>query len=500
MTFQIRDFVIQGNTILSEMDIDLLLSDFKGDDKTGSDVEKARSALENLYHNRGYPTVLVNIPEQTVEEGEVILQVIESRIRRVKISGNRFVTRKKILNRLSALQPGEVVYFPKLKEELALVNSRRDLQVTPVIIPGKELGAIDVELRVKDRLPLHGSFELNNRSTHATSDLRTTTMLRYDDLWQKDHSISLQYNNSPENMDEVQSILVSYIFSPPWNIRHAIACYLIESDSETTAFGDIQVVGKGKILGARYVMPLPQGRQYVHNASFGLDYKDFEETIGFKNEDENIFTPVKYLPLFLSYSASNMDSFGSTHLNTSLHMVFRGLVTEESEFETKRYKARGNYLYITAELERIQKLPKGAGLMWKLDGQLTNQPLISNEQYSAGGVESIRGYKESEETGDNAIHTNLEIKSPDLSHLLRFREKDRLSFHVFYDGAVLKIMERLSGSSSKEETFLHGAGIGIRGSIGSHIECQLDWGIALSKTDQTENGDTQGYFKLKYQF
>lgn len=496
--FEISAFALQGNTLLPEAEMQSHLAEFTGPSKTAEDVEAARDALEGLYHKEGYPTVLVNIPEQTVEGGIIRLQAIESRIRRVKVTGNRYFTMDKILRELPSFRPGEILYVPKVEAELREINRNQDFKVAPVVMPSKEPGAIDVELKVKDRLPLHGSVELNNRSTHDTTDLRLNCMIRYDNLWQKEHSISLQYQTSPEDTDEVQVVAGSYVFPTPWKDDHLVALYGIWSDSDT-AFGEgFEVVGKGNIFGARYVMPLPSYKLYTHNLTLGLDYKDFDETTGFEEEEEDLRTPLTYVPLSLSYSASLFDRWGHTRFSSGLNMSFRGLVSEQREFEEKRFRAKGNYVCATFGLERTHKLPVDMGLFVKLDGQVADQPLISNEQYSAGGMGSVRGYKESEVLGDDAFHTTLEFSAPDLADL--FKVSDHVGFtpYLFYDAAALRVRSPLEGQDSSP--FVQGAGLGVRGYVSRFLEYQSDWAIALSDTEQTDKGDSRFHFKVKCLF
>ncbi|NWF56531.1 MAG: hypothetical protein HXY45_17225, partial [Syntrophaceae bacterium] len=94
-TFTILSFSIEGNTLFPGKDLEKVLRQHLGLGKTAADVEKARNALEKYYHDKGYPAVLVNIPEQTVQEGTIRLQVIESKIGRIRVTGNRFVTEGK---------------------------------------------------------------------------------------------------------------------------------------------------------------------------------------------------------------------------------------------------------------------------------------------------------------------------------------------------------------------------------------------------------------------
>ncbi len=497
VTFEIKAFVIDGNTILPLDRIEKVLGPFAGTDRNALDVEHARDALEREYHEAGYPTVLVNIPEQSVGSGLVRLQVVESKIRRVRVTGNRYFTMEKILEDLPSFAPDSILYIPRVQEELNQVNRNRDLKVSPLLIPGKELGTIDVELKVEDHLPLHGSLELNNRATHDTTDLRMNAVISYENLWQKEHSASIQYQTAPEDTDEVEAVAMSYVLPSPAQGNHILAVYGIRSDSDTAFGSGFNVVGKGTIVGTRYVIPLPPKDRYAHNVTIGLDYKDFDDDLGM-GTGEALDTPITYLPLSFSYSSSLPDTTGVTQFSAGLNMAFRNLVTDQREFEIKRYKATGNYLYMTAGVERNQKLPAGLGLFVKLDGQLASQPLISNEQYVAGGIESVRGYKENEEVGDDAIHGTVELLGPELGGLFDIQDIFTLTPYVFYDIAALRVQDVLPGEDGN--TTIQGTGAGTRGTAWKGFEYELAWAIPLESTSRIESGDWRTYFVVKYSF
>ena len=500
--FEIRNFMVEGNSLFTEKRIKDALKEYTGTDKTAEDVENAREKLENLYHQQGYPTVLVSIPLQTVERKVVKLKVVESRIDRVRVQGNRFFTRKKILGDLPSLSPGAIIYLPDLRQELARINRNPDLKVSPLLMPGSDMGTVDVALQVKDFLPLHGSLELNNRSTHDTTNLRLNAMLRYDNLWQKGHSLSLQYQTAPKDVQEVEVMAASYVMPAPWSKDQVLVGYGVWSDSDT-AFGEgFNVIGKGNIFGLRLVAPLPAYELYSHNITLGLDYKDLDEDVGFEDGSESMKTPIKYLPFSFAYNSSIPDKGGITCFSAGLHMVFRGLVSRQKEFEIKRYQALGNYIYLTAGFERNQRLPLDFNFYVKADFQITDQPLIANEQYVAGGMESVRGYKENEVSGDDAAHITCELSGPDLTGILSngfsFAGKVNLIPYIFYDGAGLRLKKPLPGEDRNFS--IQGAGAGVRGKITQHIEFRCDWAVALTDTDRTDSRDAQLYFRLKSKF
>jgi hypothetical protein len=82
--------------------------------------------------------------------------------------------------------------------ELNQANQNRDRQIYPVIEPGLEPGTSDLTLKVKDRFPLHGRFEINDKSAPGTPLLRSDTAIQYGNLWQLEHQIGFDYNFSPQ--------------------------------------------------------------------------------------------------------------------------------------------------------------------------------------------------------------------------------------------------------------------------------------------------------------
>ena len=175
----------------------------------------------------------------------------------------------------------------------------------------------------------------------------------------------VQYQASPQKLSEVEVVGVSYVLPAPWNVDHQLILYGIWSDS-SSAFGEgFSVIGKGQILGIRYVVPLPQYKLYSHNITLGIDYKHFNQVFGFQSPGGTATkTPLAYAPLSFSYNASLPDEWGGvSQFSAGLNMNLRQVNSRESEFENKRFMAKANYLYATAGIQRTQKLPLGMNLI-----------------------------------------------------------------------------------------------------------------------------------------
>jgi len=76
--FTIKEYVIEGNTLLLDRVIRQWLTPYFGADCDLDDVKKAVQALRRLYHDSGHLRVDVVLPEQNFKVGKVVLKVIEN--------------------------------------------------------------------------------------------------------------------------------------------------------------------------------------------------------------------------------------------------------------------------------------------------------------------------------------------------------------------------------------------------------------------------------------
>jgi hemolysin activation/secretion protein len=133
----------------------------------------------------------------------------------------------------------------------------------------------------------------------------------------------------------------------------------------------------------------------------------------------------------------------------------------------------------------------------RADGQWANQPLISNEQYGLGGVNSVRGYREGEVFGDDGWHVSLEQKTP--PHVVGFAGQSPLTIrgaiYMDYGQAFL-----IDPQGRKGETSLWGTGFGGVASLGSHFEARLLFSWPLLRSPTTSPGQPRFDFSLSAQF
>lgn len=482
--FDIWEYRVEGNTLLDVRRIEGAVYPYLGSQRSISDVNSAAANLERAFRDAGYPTIFVDVPEQDVVGGIVRLRITEGRIGRVRIEGARYFSPNGIREQLKSVQPGEVLHVPTMQAELNTVNAQSaDMKVVPVLKPGKTQGLVDVDLKVKDESPLHGSVELNNYNSANTTESRLSASLSYDNLWQKQHSFALQWQTSPQKPSEVNVLVGTYI-APWFDTSNRIALYAINSNSDVASVGGIDVVGDGKIFGARFVMPLPSDRKYVQSFSFGADYKDYSEIIRLDPENK-IKTPIDYGVWTFQYNATQFTPDSQMQWSLSANFGIRGIGNSDEEFIDKRNRAQSNFAYLRGSIDRTDTFSSDWQLLSNLRAQLSNSPLINNEQFSAGGARSVRGYYESQALGDNGLSLGAEVRTPKLIDNIKALDDFRLL--AFIEWADLRVQDALADQEDRIE--LAGTGLGFVAHAWDSLDVSMDWAYALKANGDTDRGD-----------
>lgn len=496
--FDILEFNVIGNTVLPQITIEKAVYPFLGFKQTIDDAEKARQALEQIYHDAGYLTVLVNIPEQKVDSGVVKLEVVESKVDQLRVTGSRYYSLGNIKAGVPELAEGKTPHFPTLQKELEVLNRQADRSVTPVMKAGRTPGTVTMELKVKDNLPLHASIGLNNNYNADTKELRSVVNVHYDNLWQLGHSINFTWLTAPQSMS--QSQVYSLTYAIPFDSGNSLAAYVVHTDSEVAALGTLNVLGTGDIYGLRYVLSLPapeDNKDYFHSLTVGVDYKDFGQTINLQGAD-SLNSPITYMPFLATYAGGYRGSSSITTFDLSVNAHIRDLVADDLDFIAKRYRARANYIYTRINLIHSMNFSRGIKLDMKLSGQLTDQPLISNEQFAIGGADTVRGYLQSEGLGDIGYVANVELSSPQFGKYFSDKIKD-LHALAFVDVGHTNIFNALAAQRVNYD--LASAGLGVRLNV-SNIKTNVDLAVPFNDgaDNRTKAGDLRVHFNLEYAF
>jgi hemolysin activation/secretion protein len=193
----VKTYRIEGNTVLPPQDFGVL-SDYTGINVTFPRLREGLGKVQLRYRELGFPTISVTLPQQRITNGLIRVKVVEGRLGQIRVTGNGHFSPDNVRRALPSLTTNILLNTKWFQPELDQANQNRDRQIYPVIEPGLEPGTSDLTLKVKDRFPLHGRFEINDKSAPGTPLLRSDTAIQYGNLWQLEHQIGFDYNFSPQ--------------------------------------------------------------------------------------------------------------------------------------------------------------------------------------------------------------------------------------------------------------------------------------------------------------
>lgn len=484
--FDVDAYDVDGNTVLEDTAVEAAVYPFMGPARRRQDVAAAVGALEKVYHSRGYATVVVEVPQQDVlHTGIVKLHVVEVPVGRVRVVGAQYSLPSRIKEQLPALAEGKVPNFTQAKAQIDEANRLPDRQISPVEKKGKVPGTIDVDLKVKDSLPLHASVAVNNDHAQNTSMLRTIASASYGDLFQLGHTITGSAILAPMNLKDTEVLSGSYS-APIWDTPWTLFMSGYTSNSNVSALGGTGVLGRGFTISIAGQLQLPPFGGYTESASFGVDYKRSLQTIVLGSAATMV--GIDYVPVNASYTISRAGKSGTLSATATATLGLRGIGSGADEFFANRAFSRANFTKLNLDVTYQRALPWGMQLYAHLTGQVADQALVPNEEFGIGGLNSLRGYMQSEAIGDDGISADVTLSSPSLeplvSSVIGRGVLDDWRLFVFSDSAVAWVLDRLPEQRSVFP--LASIGLGSKMDLLSHFTGNVLVGMPMRNGTATK--------------
>jgi hemolysin activation/secretion protein len=601
--FSVDQYLIAGNTILPSAALGQAITNIDGAFGThvGFDgIETAVTELGKAYHERGYVTVVVDVPQQKLTNATVKLQVLEGRLADIKVTGNHYFSSNNVMRALPSLHTNMVLNGPIFNAELNRANASQDRQIYPVIGPGPEPGTSELTLNVKDRPPFHAKLEFDNQNSPGTPDTRVNTSAEYDNLWEWQHSIGVQYGFAPEvykagnQWNFYDQPIVAYYSAfyrlplgspepvatavannpgsfgyneatrqfnlPPPSGLPELTLYAsratidtgLENLSSSTIFAapnniftisqqDVQQdITINEAVGFRLTKPLPEMDNVRSTLSGGLDFKKYSENsyktnsfitseitfdqfgnplpplITIVPSPTTTLSTLDYLPLQLEYDASLSDAFGPATLGLSLsanlwysssYLSYNGSPTNSPisydgtkglQSITGSSQSSGYWVILRPSFSQGIAFYPNWTTSIRADGQWASEPVISSEQFGAGGVNSVRGYHEGEVFGDTGWHLSLEQQTPPHTvGMIRDNTPLTVRGSVYMDYARVYLLDP---HGSQGSTPLWGTGFGFSAAAGSHWQAQFLFSWPLLSAGTTTAYQPFFNFALTAQF
>jgi hemolysin activation/secretion protein len=494
--FDINRFDVRGNTVLSPHEADSVVAPFIGKHREFADVVGAQEALEAAYHARGYRLVRVDLPEQELDQGVVVLNVVQTKIGRVTVEGNRHVDDDNVRHALPGLREGRTPDLDAISKSLKLANENPAKKTVLKMRTGAQDNEVDATLAITDEPIWTATVNLDNTGTAQTGRTHAGAVLQNANLFGLDHVLSLQYTTSVEEPSRVSVYAIGY-HVPLYALGDSMDFFGSYSDVDagtvTAGIFDVAVSGKGTVLGARYNHNLATAGNYESKLVYGVDYKAYRDSVQLLGLE--LGNNITVHPVSIGYQGSWALATGQANIGLALlHNLSGGSRGRQQDFDNARFGATADYTALRFAGSLVQALPADWQARAIINGQYTNAALIPGEQFGAGGAASVRGYYEREISNDSGVTGNFEVYSSPLCKNASWQCR----MLAFYDRAYVTRNHALPGEI--QSTSISSVGLGVRLLFRNDVNLQMDYGHALQTGAITRAGANRLHVRLGLSF
>ena len=468
LRFDIERFDVQGNSLLPAGEVASAVAPFTGRQRDFGDVQQALEALENAYRNRGYSAVQVFLPEQELEKGTVVLKVIEARISKIEIKGNKHFDDANVRASLPTLRENTTPNANAVSRNLRLVNESPAKQTNVTLKAGEEEGQVEVTVDVTEDNPTKWFATFDNTGSGSTGYHRIGLGYQNANLFGRDHAMTLQYVTSVERPEQVAVYSIGYhlpLYNTGASMDFVVGYSDVSSGTTTTPAGPLTFTGRGGVLGVRFNQQLNRPFSgYDHKLVWSLDHRMYRNNcaLGVFGAAGCGAAAATYSlsPVGLNYigtlaQASGQLSFNAS-ANTNLHSGNHGNTTA---LGASRAGAKVNYWVYRFGVNYARALADDWQMRARFDLQHTNEVLVAPEHFGIGGQASVRGFMERERADDKGHSGSVEVYTPEMGQRMGLGEAN-LRFLGFYDFGRTFRVNPLPGETVRNG--IASAGLGLR--------------------------------------
>jgi hemolysin activation/secretion protein len=512
----IQKIVLHGNEIFSCQNLAAIVSPYEDREMSIKDINDLCRKIQIAYAKKGYFLVRVYAPAQEIREATLRIEVLEAKLGVIEVVGNNHYKTKFILSYFERFL-GKTMNYDDLLKTLLLINENEDLQVGSIFQKGREVGTVDMVLRVQDADPLHLSLDVNNYGSKVTSLYRSG--LRGD------------IGNVITDGDRFSLIgVIGYpfrrlrfidgIYSFPLNRRGSeLEFSFLFSDFQVgeKSLRPLHIHGTTQVAATKYTQALHRTGKLSTDLYAGFEYKQIKN---FANHTISAYDKLRVASF--GYKIDYMDACKGRNvadiaLFQGIPNFLGGLPAVDTSEETSRTHAGGRFTYIDGNYQRIQRVFSSSFVFVNFQGQFSFYKLPLSEQFYIGGMNSVRGYKLASALGDSGICVNAEYRFPPFflgSTHVPFTQKmwrDVVQLVGFVDHGEVYVMggginsqNNQNGSSKtvaqNTRIYLTSAGLGLRIFGPYKIDCSADVGFPLVDYGQTKKGSATFYFRVNMRF
>lgn len=474
-TIQVKEIRVLGSTIFSKSELDAVVEPFINQPATFEDLLAIRTAVTDFYTRKGYTTSGAFLPPQDISSGVIKIQVVEGELERVDIQGLRRLRESYVRSRVGqATRPP--LNINRLEAALKLLQLDPLLKsVQAELTAGTTLGQSVLKLNLQEAPALVAELLVENRDSPSVGSVRGTASLGHRNLLGFGDRFLVSYGRSKG----IREFEVSYAI--PLNARNGTLSLRYDKNKSEIVeqpFSELDINSNAETFSIGFRQPLLQTSTHEFALGLSLDLRQSQtylfgdEPFSFSEGPIDGRSKVSVLRFSQDWVSRNPNRVLAARSQFSLGLnAFDATINDTG--------TDGRFLSWVGQFQWVQALSRDVLAIARVSAQVTGDSLLPIEQFSIGGPDTVRGYRQNQRVGDAGIVGSLELRLPII------RQPDGIGtveLAPFFDiGQV-----RTNRGELPPPTTLMSLGIELRWQS-RYVDAQLSWGIPLKDVDQVGN-------------
>lgn len=470
--------------------------------------------LTNYYREKGSILATVYLPAQDVVDESVELHLLQGVLEGVEIEGESKYSDSQ-LEKAFENQLDKVVNKESLESGLLTLLDYPGVNISGTLRPGDALGAAKIALEVQPGEKYSATVFTDNYGSRYTGEngiggaVTINNLLGYADILTLNAAV--QKKPSVEGEKKINHSLSGGLnysfrpFDPSYIVSVGYSASRYEIGRELSELGFEGSTKNGSIKVRKQLKRSRTSNQYLEA---GLELKSAKTL-----RDDKVQSHDRLTNIVLEAGFDHIDSFagggynqGSVTVVSGLDNVLGSLSNADSDISRTGQSGPApiDFKKLKFNFSRYQKINDELSVALKMQGQYSNDALVSVEQFGLGGINNVKAYSGAEFMADKAVYLGAELiaRAPGFSQKPAFNDRtwgEVLQVSMFVDYAKGYKNDALENEDASAT--LKGVGVGLRLTPAKGVSFNLSVAKPLGGSAAAKNGrNPQIFARLQYSF
>jgi len=496
----VKQILVVGSSILTTAEIEQITKPHINKSLTFNQLREVADQITEIYQERNYITSRAIIETQDIKNGIVTIKVLEGSLERIEIkrAGNeRGRLNDDYLRSRVAIATAPPLNFTNLEDQLQLLRSDPLLSdIRANLISGTKPDQSVLKITFTEAKTFSTRLFTDNYGNVSSGIYRAGATVQEANLTGIGDLASIGYVRSQS------SNAYSLGYQYPLNLMGGTLSFgasIGDSRVSQPEFANLNIATDSQIYDLSYRQPIMRSPREELALGIGISFENSTSSIdgksfNFQSSDPNNTdgrSQARVLRLTQEYT--NRDTTGAWAFRSafSAGLNLLGATIRNDGLPD------GRFLYWTGQALRVQRLGNDRDTLafFRLNMQLTGDQLLSLNRFSVGGAQSIRGYRQNQNTGDAGIQGSVEFQLPAL------RNEDGLAIVKLFPFVEAGTVWNNRTANPSPQT-LFSIGLGAQYQPFPNLTLRLDYGLPLVNANNpgTNLQDSGLYFSVNGNF